>query len=159
MLSLPKTSLQEENSKFCSFFVLYCIIFSFSKVKKSYCCFIFSAITCMIWPLMHSSELLYGCADGSLNVGVMKKGKRRVNHSYQMFESQSHVLKMAIDPEGGYVVTSHINKSLYIFQLGNDGKNKTEMVFFLYNVIKKFLFSLKTHLKMLFFWIFFMICG
>ena len=47
-----------------------------------------------------------------------------------MFESQSHVLKMAIDPEGGYVVTSHINKSLYIFQLGNGGKNKTEMVFF-----------------------------
>ena len=76
-------------------------------------------ITTMVWPLKRSSELIFGCADGSIYAGVSRKSGKRKNRSHQLFGSDAYVVSMCTDPGGEYFATSHTDRSIYIFQLGD----------------------------------------
>lgn len=78
-----------------------------------------SAITTLVWPLKRPSELIFGCADGSIYAGVSRKAGKRYNRSQQLFGSDAYVVSMCTDPGGEYFATSHTDRSVYIFQLGD----------------------------------------
>lgn len=69
-----------------------------------------SSITCLVWPLKRTNELVYGLAEGKVKIGQMKTHKPST-----LYQSESYCTAMACNPTGDAVVSAHLDGTIYTF--------------------------------------------
>jgi intraflagellar transport protein 172 len=87
--------------------------------KKSICSKIIlsSAPSCIEWPSDRLFEFFFGDISGNVQLAKIKNHKAEV-----LYETKSSVLNVFLSQCGKYLVSSHLDKSIYVFTLSTKRK-------------------------------------
>ncbi|KAL9645308.1 hypothetical protein ABK040_002508 [Willaertia magna] len=69
-----------------------------------------SAVTCICWPHLHPSEVVFGLRDGRVRVG-----NTRNNKGLTLYQAESEVVSLAASSDGHGLVSGHLDGSIYRF--------------------------------------------
>lgn len=69
-----------------------------------------SAVTAAVWPSQHNNEIVFGCADGKVRIGVLRSNKAIPLYSD---DSGSYVCAMTTGPDGRSILVGHVDGSIY----------------------------------------------
>lgn len=69
-----------------------------------------SSITTLVWPAKRANELIYGLAEGKVKIGQMKTHKPA-----NLYQTESYVTALCVNPAGNAIVSAHLDGSIYTF--------------------------------------------
>ncbi|CAE8619758.1 unnamed protein product [Polarella glacialis] len=74
-----------------------------------------SSVTCLVWPMGHPNEVVFGLAEGKVKVGQLKSNKAAT-----LYATESFVVAMCAGPDGNSVLSGHLDGSVYRFCFETD---------------------------------------
>ena len=89
--------------------------------KKSICTKIStsSSITCMVWPEQKLHEIFFGTAKGQIKIGFTRNHK-----SQTLYSTNEYVVSIANDKNGKYLVSGHLDGSVYLYNIETETVKK-----------------------------------
>ena len=69
-----------------------------------------SPITSLVWPSRRLNEIVYGLAEGKIKIGQMKSHKAAT-----LYQTESYVTAISVNPAGDAIVAAHLDGSIYTF--------------------------------------------
>lgn len=75
----------------------------------------------MTWPTERHNELVIGCAEGKVKLGILKSNK-----SSTLYSTESFVVALSSSPSGDAVCSGHLDGSILTFNLETKQKSKIQ---------------------------------
>lgn len=75
-----------------------------------------SSVTTLCWPLSHTNELFFGCADGKVRIGDLRKNKSSV-----IYGTEDYVVSLCCNPKGTALLGGHLDGTIYMFSVSSTG--------------------------------------
>lgn len=74
-----------------------------------------ASVTCMVWSKKKVSELFFGCEDGKIKSGYLKKNQSKSLYSNDGIPATS----IAVSLDGKFVISGHADNTIYKYNLEN----------------------------------------
>ena len=76
-------------------------------------------VTAMIWPNKKSQEIFFGIADGKIKKGILRNNSAQI-----LYTTGSFVVNMSYNENNNYIISSHMDNSIFLYNLENDSSIK-----------------------------------
>jgi intraflagellar transport protein 172 len=82
-----------------------------------------SPITSLVWPSKRTNEIVYGLAEGKVKIGQMKTHKAAT-----LYQTDSYVTAIAVNPVGDAIVIAHLDGTVYTFWFENGERARERVI-------------------------------